>query len=63
LISQIASIQGLKKDEFWQMTDTARFLFAINNDERGDKEDRIQIGIALLTQLVAIPAIQEQAAL
>ncbi len=45
------------------MTDTARFLFAINNDERGDKEDRIQIGIALLTQLVAIPAIQEQAAL
>ena len=60
LISQAETIQGLKKDEFWPMTDTVRFLFAIGHDARGDLEDRIQIGISLLKQLVAIPSIQEQ---
>ncbi len=62
--SQVEAVVGMqKKDEFWTTTDTVRFLFPVRYDERGDKEDRIQVGISLLNQLVSIPAFQEQAAL
>ena len=60
LSSQVEVVAGMKKDESWINADKVRFLFSIRNDDRGDKEDRIQIGISLLNQLVSIPVIHEQ---
>jgi hypothetical protein len=54
LSSQVESIVGMIKEELQISADTFRFLFPIRNDERGDKEDRIQNGISLFQQLVNI---------
>ena len=63
LIGHAERIQGLRRDETWPATDTVRFLFPVDNDERGDNQDRIQIGISLFRQLVTIPAVDGQASL